>query len=106
MIGKTYELPIKDGAINATDLGKIKDANGEVTRSYDPAYMNTVCCVSIMIDLKNKLISFAINLSLLTFLFRFPRFHTSTVIRESLNTEVTQLNNSLKNQASLKLLSC
>jgi hypothetical protein len=44
--GKSYELPIKDGAINATDLGKIKDAQGEVTRSYDPAYMNTVCCVS------------------------------------------------------------
>ena len=54
LIGKTYELPIKDGAINATDLGKIKDAQGEVTRSYDPAYMNTVCCVSIMSDLKNK----------------------------------------------------
>ena len=47
IIGKTYELPIKDGAINATDLGKIKDEKGEVTRSYDPAYMNTVCCVSI-----------------------------------------------------------
>ena len=45
-LGKTYELPIKDGAINATDLGKIKDANGEVTRSFDPAYMNTVNCVS------------------------------------------------------------
>lgn len=45
--GKTYELPIKDGAINATDLGKIKDAQGEVTRSFDPAYMNTVNCVSI-----------------------------------------------------------
>jgi len=45
IIGKTYELPIKDGAINATDLGKIKDASGEVTRSYDPAYMNTVACV-------------------------------------------------------------
>lgn len=44
-IGKTYELPIKDGAINATDLSKIKDQNGEVTRSYDPAYMNTVACV-------------------------------------------------------------
>jgi hypothetical protein len=25
IIGKTYELPIKDGAINATDLSKIKD---------------------------------------------------------------------------------
>jgi hypothetical protein len=45
--GKKYELPIKDGAINATDLGKIKDEKGEVTRSYDPAYMNTVACVSL-----------------------------------------------------------
>lgn len=44
-IGKTYELPIKDGAINATDLSKIKDEHGEVTRSFDPAYMNTVNCV-------------------------------------------------------------
>jgi len=46
MKGKSYELLIKDGAINATDLAKIKDAQGEVTRSYDPAYMNTVACVS------------------------------------------------------------
>lgn len=44
--GKTYELPIKDGAINATDLGKIKGPTGAVTRSYDPAYMNTVNCIS------------------------------------------------------------
>ena len=44
--GKSYELPIKDGAINATDLGKIKSASGAVTRSFDPAYMNTVTCVS------------------------------------------------------------
>jgi citrate synthase len=27
-------------------LGKIKDEKGEVTRSFDPAYMNTVNCVS------------------------------------------------------------
>jgi citrate synthase len=44
--GKTYELAIKDGSINATELGKIKDKEGNVTRSFDPAYMNTVCCVS------------------------------------------------------------
>ena len=44
--GLRYELPIKDGAINATDLGKIKDRNGAVTRSFDPAYMNTVNCIS------------------------------------------------------------
>jgi len=44
--GKTYELAITDGAINATDLSKIKSASGAVTRSFDPAYMNTVNCIS------------------------------------------------------------
>lgn len=44
--GKDYELPITDGAINATDLSKIKSPAGAVTRSFDPAYMNTVNCVS------------------------------------------------------------
>lgn len=44
--GKKYELPITDGAINATDLAKIKSPAGSVTRSFDPAYMNTVCCIS------------------------------------------------------------
>ena len=45
-LGKTYELDIKDGAINATDVGKIKSPAGAVTRVYDPAYMNTVNCIS------------------------------------------------------------
>ena len=45
-IGQSYELPIKDGAINATDVGKIKSPAGAVTRIYDPAYMNTVNCIS------------------------------------------------------------
>jgi len=44
--GKEYELQIKHGAINATDLAKIKSEDGEVTRSFDPAYMNTVTCIS------------------------------------------------------------
>jgi citrate synthase len=44
--GKTYELAITDGAINATDLAKIKSPEGAVTRSFDPAYMNTVNCIS------------------------------------------------------------
>ena len=35
--GKTYELAITDGAINATDLSKIKSPAGAVTRSFDPA---------------------------------------------------------------------
>ena len=45
-IGQSYELAIKDGAINATDVGKIKSPAGAVTRIYDPAYMNTVNCIS------------------------------------------------------------
>ena len=44
--GKSYELPITDNAINATDLAKIKSPEGTVTRSFDPAYMNTVNCIS------------------------------------------------------------
>jgi citrate synthase len=44
--GKSYELAITDGAINATDLAKIKSKAGAVTRSFDPAYMNTVNCIS------------------------------------------------------------
>jgi citrate synthase len=44
--GKSYELAITDGAINATDLAKIKSEDGHVTRSFDPAYMNTVTCIS------------------------------------------------------------
>ena len=30
----------------ATQLGLIKNERGAVTRSFDPAYMNTVCCIS------------------------------------------------------------
>jgi len=44
--GKNYELLIKDGAINATALSQIKSPTGAVTRSFDPAYMNTVACIS------------------------------------------------------------
>jgi len=45
--GKTYELPIKDGAIRAMDLRQIKtgaDDFGLIT--YDPAFMNTANCRS------------------------------------------------------------
>ena len=52
--GKTYELPITDNSIKASDLGKIKDADGEVLRSYDPGCMNTVSCVrGLKIDFQN-----------------------------------------------------
>jgi citrate synthase len=45
--GKTYEIPIKEGAIKALDLRQIKagpDDSGLMT--YDPAYMNTAACRS------------------------------------------------------------
>ncbi len=45
--GKTYEVPIKDNAIRATDLRQMKtgeDDQGLMT--YDPAFMNTSACRS------------------------------------------------------------
>ena len=45
--GKQYEVPIKEGAIRATDLKQIKagaDDGGLMT--YDPAFMNTAACRS------------------------------------------------------------
>lgn len=88
-IGKKYELPIKDGAINATDLSKIKDEHGEVTRSFDPAYMNTVNCVRP-------------SYLLLIQAYRYLRFHLLMEIKAFLNTEVTPLNNLLNTQPSSK----
>ena len=45
--GKSYEIPISEGAIRATDLKQIKaddDDGGLFT--YDPAFMNTAACKS------------------------------------------------------------
>ena len=45
--GKRYEVPIADGAINASDLRQIKtDSQDFGLLSYDPAYMNTASCRS------------------------------------------------------------
>lgn len=44
--GKTYTLDITSNCIEAIKLLAIKDKEGVVTRSFDPAYMNTVCCKS------------------------------------------------------------
>ena len=44
--GKTYELQIKNNSIAAPQLLQIKNSSGNVTRSFDPAYMNTVNCIS------------------------------------------------------------
>ena len=45
--GKQYEIPIKDGAIRATDLRQIKaGADDKGLATYDPAFMNTAACRS------------------------------------------------------------
>ena len=45
--GKTYELPIEDGTVRATDLRQIKvDPDEFGLMSYDPAFMNTASCRS------------------------------------------------------------
>ena len=45
--GKKYEIPIHDGAINATDLRQIRIGEDDVGLvSYDPAFMNTASCQS------------------------------------------------------------
>ncbi|MGH9457185.1 MAG: citrate synthase [Thermoanaerobaculia bacterium] len=45
--GKSYEVPITDGTIRATDLRKIKVTEDEFgMMTYDPAFMNTASCRS------------------------------------------------------------
>jgi citrate synthase len=45
--GKTYELPISEGTIKATDLRKIKVSDDDFgMMTYDPAFMNTASCRS------------------------------------------------------------
>ncbi len=45
--GRTYELPITDGAVHATELRRIKTAEDDFgLLSYDPAFLNTASCRS------------------------------------------------------------
>ena len=45
--GKSYELPITDGTIRATDLRQIKMSEEDFgMMTYDPAFMNTAACRS------------------------------------------------------------
>ena len=45
--GKSYEIPIQDGAVRAADLRQIKTAPDDFgLMSYDPAYLNTAACRS------------------------------------------------------------
>ena len=43
--GTSYELPISDGTVRASDLRQIKvDPDEFGMMSYDPAFMNTASC--------------------------------------------------------------
>jgi citrate synthase len=45
--GRTYEIPIRDEAISAVDLGQIKVSDDDFgLLSYDPAFLNTASCRS------------------------------------------------------------
>jgi len=44
--GKQYNIPIKNGAIKATDLFQIKLTEDDGIVSYDPGFMNTASCQS------------------------------------------------------------
>jgi citrate synthase len=45
--GKSYEVPIKDGAIRAVDLRQIKTGADDFgLMTYDPAFNNTAACIS------------------------------------------------------------
>src|SRR5579863_6136585 len=45
--GRSYEIPINDGAICAIDLRKIKASDDDFgLLSYDPAFLNTASCRS------------------------------------------------------------
>jgi len=44
--GKQYEIPIKNGAVKATDLFQIRISEDDGIVSYDPGFMNTASCQS------------------------------------------------------------
>jgi citrate synthase len=53
--GKTYELPIENGTIRATDLRQVKSGPDDPgLRSYDPAFMNTASTVSRITEIDGE----------------------------------------------------
>eukprot|EP00388_Colpodella_angusta_P000752 GDKJ01002608.1.p1 GENE.GDKJ01002608.1~~GDKJ01002608.1.p1 ORF type:complete len:482 (-),score=102.35 GDKJ01002608.1:448-1893(-) len=44
--GKSYTIAITHNTIKASDLKKIKNADGEILRSFDPGFTNTASCIS------------------------------------------------------------
>ena len=44
--GKSIEVQVKNNFIDAKDLGKFKNSEGENLMVYDPGFMQTICCTS------------------------------------------------------------
>jgi citrate synthase len=45
--GRTYEVPVAEGTLRATDLRQIKVTDDDFgLMTYDPAFMNTAACRS------------------------------------------------------------
>jgi citrate synthase len=44
--GKSYEIPIKNNFIMASELAKLKTDENKGLKSYDPGFMNTISCTS------------------------------------------------------------
>ena len=45
--GRTYEIPVSEGTVRATDLRQIKVSDDDFgLMTYDPAFMNTAACRS------------------------------------------------------------
>jgi citrate synthase len=53
--GKSYELPITDGAIRAMDLRQIRTGPDDFgLLAYDPAFMNTAACISRITEIDGE----------------------------------------------------
>lgn len=44
--GKSYEIPVQKNFVQAKDIFKIANPDGQGVRVYDPGYMNTINCTS------------------------------------------------------------
>ncbi len=44
-VGKTYELPLKHGALGGNEIAKIVDDQQQTLKLYDPGYVNVINCV-------------------------------------------------------------
>ena len=50
--GQEYDVPIEQGAVEGSDLGKIKDSDGSSLAVYDPGFVNTASCKSSVTFIK------------------------------------------------------